>query len=75
MSPSAIETQIPSNVLVPRVKEILSNSELSALEFKPIFGDFLDDLIRDGYAVVKGAVPRERADGYGRDFYDLLESL
>lgn len=28
------------------------------------FGDFRDDLQRDGYAVIKSAVPRKRADQY-----------
>lgn len=27
----------------------------------PVFGDWRDDLVRDGYAVVKGAVPPSRA--------------
>ena len=31
------------------------------------FGDWRDDLLRDGYVVVKGAVPRERADKYADD--------
>jgi hypothetical protein len=33
------------------------------------------DLIRDGYAVVKGAVPRERADQYASDMYSYLENF
>jgi len=41
----------------------------------PKFGDFRDDLVRDGYAVVKGAVPRERALQYADKMYSLLESL
>jgi hypothetical protein len=41
----------------------------------PAFGDFRDDLAHDGFAVVKGAVPRERADAYGKKFYEYLEGL
>lgn len=41
----------------------------------PKFGDFRDDLARDGYAVVKGAVPRDRALKYADDMYSWLEGL
>jgi hypothetical protein len=37
--------------------------------------DWHRDLICDGYAVVKGAIPRERADGYAADMYQWLEDL
>lgn len=39
------------------------------------FGDWRDDLLRDGYAIVKGAIPRDRADGYANAMYDWLEGL
>lgn len=39
------------------------------------YGDFRDDLIRDGFAVVKGAIPRERADAYAGELYKFLEDL
>jgi len=39
------------------------------------FGDWRDDLVRDGFAVVKGAVPRERADKYADTMYSWLEDL
>ncbi|KAI0014541.1 phytanoyl-CoA dioxygenase [Xylariomycetidae sp. FL0641] len=41
----------------------------------PVYGDWRDDLIRDGYAVIKGAIPRERAEGYASEMYGLLESF
>ena len=76
MAPSAIDVQSPVDISVlPSVKKILSDSRLTAAQVKPIYGDFRDDLVRDGYAVIKGAVPRDRADSYGRAFYDMLESL
>lgn len=39
------------------------------------YGDWRDDLIRDGYAVIKGAIPRERALSYANRMYGLVESL
>ncbi|CAI4219798.1 unnamed protein product [Parascedosporium putredinis] len=41
----------------------------------PIFGDWRDDLARDGYAVVKGAIPQERALDYANKMYSLIESF
>ena len=41
----------------------------------PVYGDWRDDLARDGYAVVKGAVPRDRALNYADRMLGLLESL
>ena len=75
MAPSAIDIQPVNTSLTPSVKKILSDSRLTAADVKPTFGDFRDDLVRDGYAVIKGAIPRDRADGYGRAFYEFLESL
>jgi len=40
-----------------------------------VYGDFRDDLVRNGYAVVKGAVPRERALKYVDEMYNWLEEL
>jgi len=39
------------------------------------YGDWRDDLNRDGYAVIKGAIPRLRADGYSDKFYSYIEGL
>ena len=39
------------------------------------FGDFRDDLQRDGFAVVKGALPREKADLYADQMFQWLEDL
>jgi hypothetical protein len=77
MAPSATHTQVPSIdvPVVPDIKKILSDSRLSPSDVKLIYGDFRDDLVRDGYAVIKGAIPLVRAEDYGRDFYDFLESL
>jgi hypothetical protein len=37
-------------------------------------GDFRDDLLRDGFCVVKGAVPREQADRYAEEMYKYVET-
>jgi hypothetical protein len=39
------------------------------------FGDWRDDLARDGYAVIKGAIPVERANKYADQMYSWLEGL
>lgn len=39
------------------------------------YGDFRDDLLRDGFALVKGAIPRERANQYGNRMFQWLEDL
>jgi hypothetical protein len=41
----------------------------------PSFGDWCDDLIRDGYAIIKGAVPQERALSYADRLLSLAETL
>ncbi|KAB8269029.1 hypothetical protein BDV30DRAFT_251775 [Aspergillus minisclerotigenes] len=41
----------------------------------PKFGDFRDDLARDGFAVVKGAIPRERALKYADEMFSWLENF
>lgn len=40
-----------------------------------IYGDWRDELARDGFVVVKGAVPKERADKYADDILTYLEEL
>lgn len=39
------------------------------------YGDFRDDLARDGYAVVKGAIPRQKAAEYVERYHEYLESF
>lgn len=39
------------------------------------YGDFRDQLTRDGFAVVKGAIPREKALKYSEEMYSWLENL
>lgn len=47
-----------------------------ALDGRPTnYNDFRDQLNRDGYAVIKGAVPRARAEGYADKFLSYIEDL
>lgn len=39
------------------------------------YGDWRDDIVRDGYAVVKGAIPLHRANKYSDDILSYLENL
>lgn len=41
----------------------------------PVTNDWRDDLVRDGYAVVKGAIPRAEALAHADQMYALLESF
>lgn len=54
---------------------VTSQPKLKVDGTDPKFGDWRDDLIRDGYAVVKGAIPRDRALGYADKMFALAESL
>lgn len=38
-------------------------------------GDFRDDLLRDGFCVVKGAIPRERADEIAEEMFKYVETF
>ena len=41
----------------------------------PSYGDWRDNLICDGYAVIKGAIPQETALSYADRMLALAESL
>lgn len=62
----------PSHLGSVRVR---SSAALKADGSDPTYGDWRDDLVRDGFAVVKGAIPRERADRYADAMYSWLEGL
>ncbi|KAF6840950.1 phytanoyl dioxygenase [Colletotrichum plurivorum] len=59
--PAAKKPEKASTTLVP---EPAGPNKLFARE-GVTYGDFRDDLLRDGFVVVKGAIPRERADNAG----------
>ncbi|KAL4950798.1 MFS transporter [Aspergillus filifer] len=64
-------TQDHTEVLVPKPP----GPNLLFAEKDVTYGDWRDDLVRDGYDVVKGAVPRERAEKYADDFMSYLENF
>ncbi|KAH6967587.1 hypothetical protein BKA56DRAFT_530187 [Ilyonectria sp. MPI-CAGE-AT-0026] len=39
------------------------------------YGDWRDDLVRDGFVVVKGAIPQDRAEAYREDMLNYLETF
>jgi hypothetical protein len=51
------------------------NTSLAGAACRGMFGDFRDDLARDGFAVVKGAVPLEKAQAVTDKIYQYLEDL
>lgn len=61
--------------LTPKANTVHGNGRLFEKPDTFVYGDFRDDLIRDGFAVVKGAIPRERADAYADQLYSFLENL
>lgn len=61
--------------LIPKANSVHGNGRLFEKNSDFTYGDFRDDLLRDGYAVVKGAIPRERADAYAEQMYSFLEDL
>lgn len=61
--------------LIPKANSVHGNGRLFEQNSDFVYGDFRDDLVRDGFAVVKGAIPRERADAYADQLYSFLENL
>jgi hypothetical protein len=41
----------------------------------PVYNDWRDDLVRDGYAVIKGAIPQDKVEQYADRMYSLIEGL
>jgi hypothetical protein len=74
---NTMTTTATTTTVMPEIQPKLTLSSSEALKdgAKPTYGDFRDDLIRDGYAVIKGAIPRERADKYADAMYSWLEGL
>lgn len=88
MAPAAVATPMASDNLfskpkveasVPRISKPLSAqpSGPNRLFNNPEqqFGDWRDDILRDGYVVLKGAIPRDRADAYGEEMMTYLEQF
>ncbi|KAH8881275.1 hypothetical protein GQ53DRAFT_668193 [Thozetella sp. PMI_491] len=63
-------TTTPSLTLQPEQRRLVVDGKSDF-----VYGDWRDDLIRDGYAVIKGAIPKERATIYSQKMYTLAESF
>jgi len=74
---AAMTTSATTTTVMPEIQPKLHLTSPQALKdgAEPSYGDFRDDLIRDGYAVIKNAIPRERADKYADAMYSWLEGL
>ncbi|KAK4054120.1 hypothetical protein OIV83_001145 [Microbotryomycetes sp. JL201] len=61
----------PNQTYVREVKSV------DCLDFtgKTKYNDFRDDLVRDGYAVIKGAIPEERAHQHASNFHQYIEDF
>lgn len=66
MAPSRIGTPPPALESPHKFAQAMSGKT---------FGDFRDDFFRDGFAIIKGAVPQERAAEYKSAALDWLESF
>ena len=67
MAPSRIATPPPSTILSTKREPLVSCTSQ--------YGDFRDDFFCDGYVVIKGAVPKDRAIGYQNEALNWLESF
>jgi hypothetical protein len=73
---NTMTTSATTTTVMPEIQPTLHlSSEAVRDGAKQSYGDFRDDLLRDGYAVIKGAIPRERADKYADAMYSWLEGL
>lgn len=61
----------------PATQVVREVEAVDCLDFsgKTHYGDFRDDLVKDGFAVIKGAIPPERAAQYASDFHQYMEDL
>lgn len=78
MAPSAIYED-PTGIIALDPKKVsehpLANDRLWLSGQNGPIADWHKDLIRDGFVVVKGAVPKDRADKYADQMFSWLEDL
>lgn len=74
-----VDNHLAHEVKAPKanVSRIAQPSGPNKLFAKPdaTYGDWRDDLLRDGFVVVKGAIPKERAEKYQDEMLSYLENL
>ncbi|WWC59834.1 uncharacterized protein I303_102396 [Kwoniella dejecticola CBS 10117] len=56
-----------------RATESQSQAAPITIDLDKHFGDWRDDLARDGYVIIKGAIPQDRASDYRGDFFHWVE--
>ncbi|GAA6037987.1 hypothetical protein JCM8097_009527 [Rhodosporidiobolus ruineniae] len=68
---------MPSTVHATPPNVVRDTPDLDCIDFSgsTTYGDFRDDIVRDGYAVVKGVIPTERAQEYVQEFHQWLEDF
>ena len=67
MAPSRIETSSPITISSTKGESLAKSASR--------YGDFRDDFFRDGYVVIKGGVPKDRAAAYQNEALNWLESF
>ena len=67
MAPSRIDIA-PASITIPSKK--VAQKPATSVE-----SDWLDDFYREGYVVIKGAIPKERAEKYQSEALDWLEGF
>lgn len=70
-----ITTVAPSTSTVQLTGSAPEERRLQIDGTDPSYGDWRDDLVRDGYAIIKGAIPAEKVEGYADRMYSLIEGL
>jgi hypothetical protein len=65
----------PSRIATPPPSAIPSGKRESLADSIGKYEDFRDDFFRDGYVVIKGAVPKDRAIAYQNEALNWLESF
>ena len=76
MSTTITETAVPQTIqaTAPIIPKPSGPNRLFANPGKK-HGDWRDEIEENGFTVVKGAIPRERADKYADDVFTYLETL
>lgn len=72
---SLLTSAIMAVITRPPVSVVRDIKAEHALDFDATYDDWRADLIRDGYAVIKGAIPKQRAEQYVEQVHDFLESV
>jgi hypothetical protein len=72
---SNINMIITATIAASMTLKVVESKRMKMYGTDPEFHDWRDDLARDGYAVVKGAIPPAKAIDYSDRMYSWLEGL